>query len=91
MRRSFAGSVVKLVGCVAGYLGMCVATVGKDRLEGETSKQRAIYFKGRREVVMPQGHVPTKSCPEEASSLLCMAETARLTDPMRPKVDVNFI
>jgi hypothetical protein len=56
---------------------MCVATVKRDRFAGE---QRAIYFKDPRYTVMPQGQFPT-GCPEEASTLLPMAETGRLIRP----------
>lgn len=66
--------MVKLVGCVAG---LCVTTVERDRFAGE---QHAIYFKGPRYIVMPQGQFP-KGCPEEASTLLPMDETGRLTGP----------
>lgn len=63
---------------------MRVAIVERDRFVGE---QRAIYFKGFRCIVMP----PNQSCPEEASTLLPMAGTARLTDPMRPWMGMNSI
>jgi hypothetical protein len=46
-------------------------------------QQSTIYFKRLRYAVMPQGQ-PAKSCPEESSTLLTMAETARLLAPMRP-------
>ena len=79
----FEKNMVKLVGSVAGYT--CVVTV-----EGHSfaEEQHAIYFKGS--LVMLQGQFP-RCCPKEASSSICMAETGRLMDPMRPWVGVNSI
>jgi len=77
--------VKKLVGSVAGY--DCQKRQDCWRAAYDLLERAIATSSCRKDISLEAAQAALKNCPLS----LIMAETARLTDPMRPRVDVNSI